>query len=324
MSYDYSIFHREDVDVSAIASLPHNWDIFLSAHSTSDRVTILESRVSAAKKLQLFQSEYGLKPPVDLGERLFSSSAKTEADYIREAFDWLSSKHGFDPMQSKLCVDITGLSRPNILYMLMYLSHLGVKQFDALYAEPVRYTDKEETTFSRGDVEEVRQVNGFEGTTTRARSEVLIIGTGYDHTLISEVADDKDAAEKILLFGFPPLRADMYQENVLRAFRSVDSIRSADQSAFPPIKRLYAPANDPFITASVLSGWVEREKLFSQSNLYLSPLGTKVQVLGFGLFYLAECRNKDVSIIYPFSAGYNPETSEGVSRVQLFTVELDF
>ena len=85
----------------------------------------------------------------------------------------------------------------------------------------------------------------------------------------------------------------------------------------------FAPANDPFVTAAVLQeivkGLVTRNRL---TNLYLSPLATKPQVLGFGLFYLTEWRNAPASLIFPFCQTYERETSAGIARIWKYTVDL--
>ena len=73
---------------------------------------------------------------------------------------------------------------------------------------------------------------------------------------------------------------------------------------------------------TVLSELVSREHTEAPiTNLYLSPLATKAQAIGFVLFYLTECENKSTSIIFPFSQTYERETSVGLSRVWLHTLE---
>jgi hypothetical protein len=115
------------------------------------------------------------------------------------------------------------------------------------------------------------------------------------------------------------LRADMYQENVLRAFKASDAIGT--NKTFD-IDRFFAPANDPFITAATLSEIVKlRERHGPITNLYLSPLATKPQALGFALYYLAECVGKNASILFPISTRYERETSTGLSRVWKYTVQ---
>jgi hypothetical protein len=111
----------------------------------------------------------------------------------------------------------------------------------------------------------------------------------------------------------------MYQENVLNAYQASDAVgrnKTFDVSQF------FAPANDPFITASTLREIVaERRALGPISNLYLSPLATKPQALGFALFYLGECARTCTSILFPISTAYSRETSVGLSRVWMYTVE---
>ena len=65
----------------------------------------------------------------------------------------------------------------------------------------------------------------------------------------------------------------------------------------------------------------EREKK-GIINTYLCPLATKPQALGFTLFYLTECQNEAVSIIYPFCRSHAKETSVGISKISKYTLEL--
>jgi hypothetical protein len=116
----------------------------------------------------------------------------------------------------------------------------------------------------------------------------------------------------------------MYQQSVLRSREVADLLNDPD---FAPANRAFAPANDPFVTATVLSQLLAGRCLPKPfTNAYLSPLGTKPQALGFALFYVGECvgpqaKFPNVSIIFPFSSRYMPETSEGISRVWRYTVE---
>jgi hypothetical protein len=163
------------------------------------------------------------------------------------------------------------------------------------------------------------QVGGFEGTHLPDTSnDVLVIGAGYDHVLISHVAEYKENARKVQLLGLPSLRADMYQENVLRAQRAGEQIGSSDIG----VNTFFAPANDPFVTAEVLQQvYSYAGRIKPVTNLYLCPVSTKVQVLGFGLYYLTEWVGRSASIIFPFCRTYTRETSKGVSRIWWYQVE---
>lgn len=122
-------------------------------------------------------------------------------------------------------IDITGFIRPYLIFLVRWLAEQGVRRFDALYSEPVIYSKREQTRFSDETVVEVRQIAGFEGTHNPDTSnDYLIIRAGYDHPLIAAVAENKELSRKIQIFGLPSLRADIYQENVLRAYRAEEAV----------------------------------------------------------------------------------------------------
>lgn len=73
-------------------------------------------------------------------------------------------------------------------------------------SEPSFYVERENTGFSLGSVGTVRQVAGFEGLVNSDTSrDLLIVGAGFEYELIAEVAEDKDDAKKLVLFGLPSL-----------------------------------------------------------------------------------------------------------------------
>ena len=209
--------------------------------------------------------------------------------------------------------------RPHLLYLTLLLFHKGVRKFDVLYSEPQRYSKKENTTFSEGTIH-VRQVDGYMGlNSTAPHGDFLIIGSGYDDRLIKAVANEKDKADKVQIFGLPSLRADMYQENVLKAAFAAEAI---GYNKIFPEESFFAPANDPFVTATTVSEIVSiRKERGPIANLYLSPLATKPQALGFALFYIGECISSNVSILFPVSKRYSKETSTGIQRVWRYTIE---
>jgi hypothetical protein len=113
----------------------------------------------------------------------------------------------------------------------------------------------------------------------------------------------------------------MYQQSVLRSRLAAEELSDPD---FSDTNRSFAPANDPFGTAAVLSEIVAQRRMERGiTNLYLSPLGTKPQVIGFGLYHIFECPNAEASITFPFSRGYSPETGQGVSRTWIYTIEFN-
>ena len=187
-----------------------------------------------------------------------------------------------------------------------------------LYSEPGQYSKKESTDFHKGAITNVRQIRGYEGIHVSDDSnDVLIIGSGYDSQLISAVANAKDHAQKIQVLGFPSLRPDMYQENVLRCVRAENEL-----GADPLTRPHFAPANDPFVTASKISQIVKKlDEIKPITNLYLAPLSTKSQTIGFLLYYISELVGTNASVLYPMHDQYERETSMGMTRVWKYEIE---
>jgi hypothetical protein len=85
----------------------------------------------------------------------------------------------------------------------------------------------------------------------------------------------------------------------------------------------FSSANDPFVIASSLSSavtTVHRHRPIT--NIYLTPLATKPQAVGFSLYYLRHLTNRPASIIYPNAALYDKETSKGVGRSWIYPINL--
>jgi hypothetical protein len=313
---NYTYFYKAALQLDGPAPLGNEkWDILLSTYTEAERVKYVFDRISAGSKHWLVAPEYG-----------FSSHEAPSGAYFGESHEEAELLQGFlgslgqDLARCKLCIDITGFIRPHLMFLMSWLKDNGVHRFDALYTEPDHYEKREETVFSKGAVGEVRQVAGFEGAHNPDTSrDVIIIGSGYDHSLIAQIAESKDHASKVQVIGLPSLRADMFQENILRATRAEDAVggRTGVETSIR-----FAPANDPFVTASVLRSIVDdfeaREPI---TNLYLSPLATKPQAIGFALYYLTERSGGAASIIFPFRTSYSRETAKGISRVWKYTVE---
>jgi hypothetical protein len=309
---DYSICARHEASLDALTSISKDWDLFISAYNTSDRVQEVFAAVTARRKLWVIQPEYGFDER-SLPQGAFLGTTRDEAEF------W----HGFDAfagsgwLNGKICIDITGFMRPQLTFLVVWLLGAKKKSFVALYTDPDHYTKQENTVFSKGPVIDVRQIAGCEGAhIPDTRADCLFIGMGYDDELVRRVAESKEDARKIQMYGLPSLAADMYQESVLRSFKASEALGPWWE------ERCFAPANDPFATANVLQQRVEQEQASNGlTNLYLSPLGTKPQVLGFALYFATERRGTPSSIIFPFTAGYDQETSKGVARSWVYAVE---
>ena len=204
--------------------------------------------------------------------------------------------------------------RPHMMCLIARIQHIGLEHVDVLYSEPVTYTEREHTQFSLGELH-VRQVEGLEGRIDEEQAnDLMVIGAGFDHRQIAEVAQHVDSASKVVLLGFPPLSPDMYQQDLLRTSIARDALGGIHSRS-----RFFAPANNPFVTASVLSKIVRHSEPIS--NLYLAPLSTKAQALGFVLYYLTEWKDSNASVLYPFSAHYASRTTKGLARTWRYGVQ---
>lgn len=312
MISQYEIFLKEVYDKDELHEL-QGYDLFLSAYNQSERVTTVFNNVTAHEKKWIVFPEYGYAEDECPTEDIIFAKTGSEGEQVSEILNAYITH-----LKNKaLLIDITGFMRPQLSFLILYLYKNGINKFDLLYTEPEHYRKKENTDFSDGHVIDVKQIDGFEGSHSRnTQSDILIIGSGYDYNLIKSVCTNKThAKEKIQLLGFPSLRPDMYQENILKASNAIEELGN---SAFE--SPLLAPANDPFITAAVLSR--KLEEIGDYTNLYLCSLATKPQAVGFTLFYIKELLDKPASLIFPYFSSYDKETSIGINKAWKYTVEL--
>jgi len=300
--------------------VPDNYscDVFVSAFNLSERVGKTFLKISAARKFWLIHNEYGFSDAeLPNNAPLLRSTELAEADFVIAALGQIESH--LTP-GVRLCVDVTGFMRPHLMFLMHLLRTKQIGTFDFIYTEPSQYTRKAETVFS-SNVVEVRQVNGYEGThAVDMSADVLVVGAGYDHDLIGHVIANKSSARLLQLLSLPSLSADMYQESLTRLHRVADA-----PVKVPDEQLAYGSANDPFVTYIVLVESLQKIASRSQkiSNLYLSPLATKPQAVGFALYYLKHQIGKPASIIFPYATSYSKETSKGVGRTWLYELNLD-
>lgn len=316
---DYGYFYRESFEPESDWPAHRRFDLFISAYNLSERVRFVFDRVQANEKLWILHDEYDIDVRDHPDEACFKTGSEDESSFCNKLADFIGAHYG-ELKQLSICIDSTGMLRPHLLFFIKLLKNFEVPSIYVTYAEPVTYKNQENTKFSAGAIYEVRPVQGFEGTpATDTNSDLMIIGMGFDDRMIAEVAEDRAKADKHQVFGLPSLSADMYQQSVLRSRKAADELSDPN---FSENKRSFAPANDPFGTASVLSEIVETKKKHRQiSNLYLAPLGTKPQVIGFGLYHIFECDKGEAALMFPFSRGYSAETGKGISKVWLYRIE---
>lgn len=312
----YSLFQRKSLfDVSELVD-NEPWDVFLSAFNAEERINRVFAAVPASKK-QFFQlPDYRVNDET-ISETILSPQGDTESEIVAEIVSSGGVEQG-----ARVCIDATGVVRQYLPALMKCLMLQGVNRFHLMYSEPARYGNKEETRFSSTEYIEVRQVFGFEGShNTDTSRDVLIIGAGYEQSLITAVSESKSHADKRVIYGFPSMRADMYQESVLSSYISRESL--GEKAVMSP---RFAPAYDPFVTAETLQSIVSEieSSKGTISNLYLAPVSSKPMTIGFALYYLLERQQTSTSIILPFAESYSNRSAFGIGRIWIYHVELDF
>ncbi|MEN7432372.1 hypothetical protein VA599_16640 [Chromobacterium sp. TRC.1.1.SA] len=313
---DYSIFYKRTISTERIKQeIPH-FDIFISAFNTSDRVQTVFDNINATEKFWLLHPEYDYDyMDVPVGQVCIKPSQLDEMNQVDQLISALPMLTG-----KRICIDITGFMRHVLSFLIAKLAYLDIRTFDVIYSEPISYSKAEDTLFSTETSGVVRPVRGMAGSNITGGKDHLIIGVGFDSNLISLVSHQKDDAETYPLFAFPSLSADMYQQSAIRAAKSGEVALQNEWLS----NRLFAPANDPFATAQVLSELISKiDRKHPESNIYLSPLSTKAQALGFALYWCLEGRQrKTTSILLPECIRYSRETSTGLRRLWLYTIEI--
>lgn len=317
MSTDFTYFYKNSYLKCEELLHIEKYDVFISFFNGSDRVNDVFNSVNSDKKYMTYFSENKIDTSTFLG--LDEQDTFELSDDESESIINFIQKYNINK-ELNICVDITGFHVPHLLFLIKYLHQVGFKIIDAIYSEPNFYKHKEKTVFSE-DFNHVRQIHGYEGVhNSDVSNDIVIIGSGYDNSRITDISTNKNTARKIQLFGFPSLQPDMYQENILKAYKAEASV--GGQSFIDSETNIYAPANDPFVAAEMIKKFIIKENSKKMlTNIYLSPISTKAHALGFALYFLWECNDKPISIIYPFCGKNYGNTSIGISKILRYRLE---
>ena len=319
MRIDHTYLVRAEPSEQDLGS--SEFDVFLSAYDSSERVERVYNAVSAKEKFWIIHPEYGFDPAEvsGIGPSIDLGGISDEVEAWLTVLDRILP-NGYDP-DLKLGIDITGLMRPYIaLLPLMLARSTSLTSVSVLYADPRTYSSGINTQFTLGAVDYVGPIPGCEGVhnTSTNTADALIIGVGYDDALIRAVADFKRSADHFILLGLPSLQPHMYQESQLNLQRASESIHRYRSRSF-----IYAPASDPFVTAEMLGRQAyELRSARPDVNLYLSPVGPKAHVLGFGWFFACEETDRATSLIFPYAPNYSRGSAAGLSRIHRYELEL--
>jgi len=319
----------------------NQYDLFISAFTYEEIVTTTFANLNSNKKVWLIFPEYHIDISKIDGKTFMCNEVNEnikESEYICAMYnEYIKGNENM-----KICVDTTGFNKPYLVSLIIYLKIQGIKEIDFIYTEPKLYQEKDKTQFStlenidakkekKKDVEMIIKPRDIETGnnyySNAGQNDLFIINVGYDSKLVNSVINNVTARVKKPLLGFPSLQPIMYQENVLNLIKSKSDLGIEENEEL-----LYAPANNPFITAHVISEYIEKyvkeNNKNTIKNIYLSPLATKAQTIGMTLFYIFEQEKYEdidinIHIHYPFTDSYSASSSEGIFRINKYTIEFD-
>lgn len=320
---DYDIFYRELLQISDEFINEDSYDIFVSAYNKSDRVRNIFDKVRAVEKYWVIHPEYQFQDSdissintanvIKLGN---SGNENFQVNQILKTLK-LDERAGV-----KLCLDCTGFTRNTLIHLIIRIGILNIPSIDIIFSEPVKYKEKDETSFSI-ETGEVREIFGCAKEPDLQYSENLLISVGYDNMQVSHVMNSRESVTTHPIYAFPSLQPDMFQQSAYRASRIDFNTSQANEWLS---YRAFCPANDPFSTARKLSEEVKKiMAIEGNTNIYLSTLSTKAQAVGFAYYWWKEGQFDDsvVSIVAPECIKYNSDTSIGISKAWKFILELN-
>lgn len=302
----YEDFYRENITENISSE---NCDIFISAYNESDRVAEVYKSIQASQKKYLLFPEYDINNS-DIKEEFKEIKNNSELNFFFRNID----------KNKNIVIDVTGFIRPYLIYLIKILKAKHFGELNFIYSEPVKYVDAENTDFSMGEMK-VKTIEGFANETgsgsANTDNKIMIIGAGFDLNLFNSCFNLYGITKENtkILIGFPSLRPDMYQQNMLK----IHELEGYTHQDF-----IYAPAHNPFITALTIDTAVtefKKNKSIKEASVYLAPLSTKAQVLGFALYAIKnEDTDDEITIFFPCSDKYSNETSEGIARIWKYKI----
>lgn len=314
---DYDIYYRDSLSELDISNLK-NIDIFISAYNESERVGRVYNKIVAKNKFWFIQPEYHFsEKTISNLNNIIISNHFDESKQVKDIID----NFDYDLKNKIIYIDCTGFMRHTLVFLIIKLGVIGLKKINIIYSEPISYIDNDNTKFS----ELCREVRAIKGTnfTKEGKKESTIMSIGYDSELMSQMLNAFEGVIFYPLFSFPSLSADMFQQSIIKSSNiQFSNIKNASNH-----NRNFAPAHDPFSTAKAISILVKKIKNDNISNIYLSPLSTKAQVIGHTYFWWKEQKELrssgvNINITLPIPCSYQSKTSRGVGRIWNYTLEM--
>lgn len=222
---------------------------------------------------------------------------------IRE-FNKFRIEENLDFQQDKIKVtlDISTFNRQNLLVMLRLLRKiLNVHDIEIIYTIP-KEVNQEVSKGSAG----FSNIPFFDGNFSIEKKKLLILLMGYEVDRPLLLWQELEPSRVILAEGVEPTAENFYKKN--RA--AVEELHKFGRSEVMPIC-----ANDPYKARDQLSKIFKKE--LENYNIFVSPLNTKLQVVGL---YLAWENNPDVQIVITFPDRFSAWLTKGIKEVRRYKI----
>lgn len=315
---------------------PRKWDVFISCGSFEERCT-RSSNIFINKKVEIDTSiifNYKETDPENKKEENIremktnleqickfihtfdTESVSLPSEGIKKFLMFLKEKN-IDLLNKQLIIDITVFSKAYFFLLFKILKEkLNLHEFYVVYTEPERYksksADRNEIILTEG-LDRVESIPGYTGSSMNSEDALIVI-LGFEGKRSIEVFHSVNPELTYAVNGFPSFQPGWHK---ISLEANLPFLRESGASNH----LFFAPAVDPFETRNTVSQIVEEiEENNKNTNIIISPLGTKLQAFGVLLYALG---NKKIKVIYPFPSVYKPDYSYKYGPTWIFKVNLD-
>ncbi|MHA1999881.1 MAG: hypothetical protein ACTSU9_17355 [Promethearchaeota archaeon] len=190
-----------------------------------------------------------------------------------------------------ITIDISTAIKWHLLILLKFFNSVDLLQFvRIIYSEPIDYTTDIFQPLSFG-LKKIFPIPTYFGHYDFSRENLLVIMLGFEGNRAYSLYENIDPAETILLIAKPPYhdnwdgRAEYMNQKIINLVGER--------------KIKYIDARDPFKVASQLIDILNKDE-YSQYNLLISPLGTKLQLIGLFLYICLNPNSTNLIYSVPF------------------------
>jgi hypothetical protein len=245
-----------------------------------------------------------------------TESVSLPSDGIKKFLMFLKEKN-IDFLKKQIISDITVFTKGYFFLLFKVLKEkFNLHEFHVVYTEPEKYksksTDTNEIILTEG-LDRVESIPGFAGSSINYK-DVLIVILGFEGKRSMEVFNSVNPELTFAVNGFPSFQPGWHKISLEANLLFLQESGASEHLFF-------APAVDPFETRNTISQIVkEIEKNNKNTNIIISPLGTKLQAFGVFLYVF---ENRKVKVIYPFPSIYKPDYSYKYGPTWIFKVNLN-